>query len=96
MTRENALEKIKKGGGQMPPYAGVLTDDQLEAILSYVHSVGSNQRDLQKLKAKAHNRLRDMYMNTTGYVTWKDPSGNPAIKATVGNTSCTESFNRRI
>ena len=68
----------------MPPYAGVLTDEQLDAILSYVHSVGQTQKDLRKLKAKGRNLLTTMYMNTTGYVTWKDPSGNPAIKPPWG------------
>lgn len=79
MTREHALEKIKKGGGLMPPFAGVLKDDQLDAILSYVHSIGPNSKGLAKVEGEGSQPVKDMYMNTTGYVTWKDPSGNPAI-----------------
>ena len=84
MTRERALEKIKKGGGLMPPYAGVLNDDQLDAIVSYVHSVSSDSKGLAKVEGEGAQPVRDMYMNTTGYVTWKDPSGNPAIKPPWG------------
>jgi quinoprotein glucose dehydrogenase len=84
MTRETALDKIKKGGGLMPPYAGVLTDNQLDAILSYVHSVGPNSKGLAKVEGEGAQPVSDMYMNTTGYVTWKDPSGNPAVKPPWG------------
>ena len=79
MTREAALEKTQKGGGLMPPFAGVLTDQQLDAIISYVHSVGANSRGLAKVEGEGSQPVKDLYMNTTGYVTWKDPSGNPAI-----------------
>jgi quinoprotein glucose dehydrogenase len=79
MTRETALDKIKKGGGLMPPFAGVLKDDQLDAILAYVHSVGANSKGLAKVEGEGAQPVSDLYMNTTGYVTWKDPSGNPAI-----------------
>ncbi|MGL6269218.1 MAG: pyrroloquinoline quinone-dependent dehydrogenase, partial [Chitinophagaceae bacterium] len=84
MTRELALEKIKKGGGLMPPYAGVLTNDQLDAILAYVHSVGANSKGLAKVEGEGAQPVKDMYMNTTGYVTWKDPDGNPAIRPPWG------------
>ena len=68
----------------MPPYAGVLNDDQLDAIVSYVHSVSSDSKGLAKVEGEGAQPVRDMYMNTTGYVTWKDPSGNPAIKPPWG------------
>jgi quinoprotein glucose dehydrogenase len=84
MTRETALDKIKKGGGQMPPYAGVLTEDQLDAILSYIHSIGSNSKGLAKVEGEGAQPVRDMFMNTTGYVTWRDPGGNPAVKPPWG------------
>lgn len=79
MTRENALEKIEKGAGLMPPFAGVLTEQQLDVILSYVHSVGANSKGLAKVDGEGAQPVKELYMNTTGYVTWKDPSGNPAI-----------------
>jgi quinoprotein glucose dehydrogenase len=84
MTRETALDKIKRGSGLMPPYAGVLTNDQLDAILSYVHSVGSNSKGLAKVEGEGAQPVKEMYMNMTGYVTWKDPSGNPAIRPPWG------------
>ena len=64
--------------------SGVLTNDQLDAIVSYVHSVGSSSKGLAKVEGEGAQPVREMYMNTTGYVTWKDPSGNPAIKPPWG------------
>jgi quinoprotein glucose dehydrogenase len=84
MTREAALDKIKKGGGLMPPYAGVLKDDDLQPILAYVHSVDKNPNKPAKADTGNATPLKEMYLNTTGYITWKDPSGNPAIRPPWG------------
>lgn len=84
VSRTIALDKIKKGGGQMPPFAGVLKDDELEAILSFVHSPNTIPQSAAAVKSTDGNASREMYLNTTGYTTWKDPSGNPAVKPPYG------------
>ncbi|WP_336516448.1 PQQ-binding-like beta-propeller repeat protein [Pollutibacter soli] len=83
MSREAALDKIQKGGGLMPPFAGVLKEDEQQAILAFVHSAGKTQDTAAKAKADTTEKKK-LYLNTTGYATWKDPSGNPAIKAPWG------------
>lgn len=82
MTREAALDKIRKGGGLMPPFAGVLKDDEQQAILAFIHSAPKVADPI--LKDKPDTTKKVMYLNTTGYTTWKDPAGNPAIKAPWG------------
>ena len=37
--KEKALQAIRKGVGVMPPYAGKLTPEQIEAVASYVAEV---------------------------------------------------------
>ena len=84
-TRETALDKIKKGGGLMPPFAGVLKEEEQQAILSFIHSAAPNANEITKVEKGGNEPSRDVYfMNVTGYVTWKDPSGNPAIKPPWG------------
>lgn len=78
MSRETALDKIKKGSGLMPPYAGVLKESELQSILAYVHSADPNTI-ATTADTGYTTPLRELYLNTTGYITWKDPSGNPAI-----------------
>ncbi len=84
MTRETALDKIKRGGGLMPPFAGALKEDEQQAILAFVHSAAPNSKDATQVAGDSTQPVRDMYLNITGYVTWKDPSGNPAIKPPWG------------
>ena len=85
MTRQAALDKIKKGGGLMPPFAGVLKEGEQEAILAFVHSVAPSTNEVAKVESDSVQPSRDLYfLNVTGYVTWKDPSGNPAIRPPWG------------
>jgi quinoprotein glucose dehydrogenase len=84
MTREHALNKINNGGGLMPPFAGVLKDDELQAILAFIHGGEKNSNDVPKSDSDTKEPVRDMFLNTTGYTTWKDPSGNPAIRPPWG------------
>lgn len=84
MSREAALEKIKKGSGPMPPFAGVLKENELNAILAFVHSADQNPKKSAQVEIVSSKKVPDMYLNTTGYTTWKDPSGNPAVRPPWG------------
>ena len=68
----------------MPPFAGVLKDNEQEAILAFVHSAAPITIDTVKVEKDTSIASRAYYMNISGYVTWKDPSGNPAIKPPWG------------
>jgi len=85
MTRQAALDKIKKGGGLMPPFAGVLKEGEQEAILAFVHIVAPSTNEVAKVDSDSVQPSRELYfLNVSGYVTWKDPSGNPAIRPPWG------------
>jgi quinoprotein glucose dehydrogenase len=79
MTREAVQEKIRKGAGVMPGYASVLNQDQQNAILAFVHELPTNAEQAGRVEKKQTQNAPTRYLNTTGYITWKDPSGNPAI-----------------
>ncbi len=79
MTREVVLEKIQKGAGVMPGYASVLSNDQQNAILAFIHELPTNAEQAGKVEEKQTQNTPARYLNTTGYITWKDPSGNPAL-----------------
>jgi quinoprotein glucose dehydrogenase len=79
MTREAVREKIQKGAGVMPGYASVLNQDQQNAILAFVHKLPTTAEQEGKVEKKQTQNTPTRYLNTTGYITWKDPSGNPAI-----------------
>jgi len=86
MDRATAADKIKRGSGIMPPFQGVLKEGEQEAILAYIHSV-NGQPTKGKTTATTEGSstpVNSLYMNTTGYTTWKDPSGNPAIRPPWG------------
>lgn len=79
MTREVVLAKIQKGAGVMPGYASVLSNDQQNAILAFIHELPTNAELTGKVQEKQTENTPTRYLNTTGYITWKDPSGNPAL-----------------
>lgn len=72
------LEKIRKGGGAMPGYKGVITADEERAIMAFLYDMKDAKIEVPQATSSAEEPIR--YMNTTGYATWSDPSGNPALK----------------
>ena len=38
-SKELAVDRVTNGGGAMPPFAGQLTDEQIEAVATYVSTV---------------------------------------------------------
>ena len=77
-AEKEILEKIRQGGGQMPGYKGVLTDDEEKAIMAFLYDMKDAKIEVPQVTKSAEEPIR--YMNTTAYTTWSDPSGNPAVK----------------
>jgi len=82
MSEKEALEKTRMGGGQMPAYKGVLTADEEQAIIAFLYDKKGGQATgaTPAKEGKADERTPVRYGNITGYQTWSDPSGNPAMK----------------
>jgi quinoprotein glucose dehydrogenase len=85
MNRETAANIIKRGSGIMSPYEGVLKKEEQEAILAYIHGIDDDSSKSTTVVAGLNlTPEKVVYLNTTGYTTWKDPSGNPAIRPPWG------------
>ncbi|NYJ28214.1 PQQ-binding-like beta-propeller repeat protein [Allomuricauda sp. ARW1Y1] len=79
VAEEETLEKIRKGGGMMPGYMGVLTEREERGVLAYLYDLQDTSiEESQEEIADGEKPVR--YMNITPYRTWSDPSGNPALK----------------
>ncbi|MFN4145873.1 MAG: pyrroloquinoline quinone-dependent dehydrogenase [Runella sp.] len=77
-TEKLILEKIRRGGGAMPGYKGVLTAQEENAIMAFLYDKLDAKIEVPQTLATKEEPLR--YMNTSAYATWSDPSGNPALK----------------
>lgn len=89
MTETQALEKIKRGGGKMPPFAGIISGNE-KALINFLFDRRTPQEaDLAEIASNRlaktdHNSSHDstlLYLNTEAYALLKDPSGKPFIRA---------------
>jgi quinoprotein glucose dehydrogenase len=78
-SEKEILAKIRQGGGAMPGYKGVLTANEERAIMAFLYDRKDSGIDVPQATGNAKTAVK--YANITGYSTWSDPSGNPAIKA---------------
>lgn len=78
MDEKMAIKKIRMGGGMMSGYKGVITDDEEKAIIAFLFDKKGGVVNNEIKDKKVENGIR--YGNITGYQTWSDPSGNPAMK----------------
>ena len=79
MDENKALEKVRMGGGQMPGFKGVLSTTEEQAIIAFLYDKKGDQTPVTSDEKKEEpEAIR--YGNITGYRTWSDPSGNPAMK----------------
>ena len=97
LSREDALNKIKRGGGKMPSFASVIAGKE-EAIISFLfdkeaaaQSAGREQNFLKEIQANnAANKLVDpktedeKYLNLTAYGQFTDNARRPGIKPPWG------------
>lgn len=78
MGENEALEKIRMGGGQMPGFAGVISEAEEQAIIAFLYDKISLRTEVEEENTNEEKAVR--YGNITAYRTWSDPSGNPAMK----------------
>jgi len=97
LSREDALNKIKRGGGKMPAFASVIAGKE-EAIISYLFDKESSaarpSREQSFLKEIQENELanksgistpkEDKYLNLTAYGQFLDNQRRPGIKPPWG------------
>ncbi|WP_071781081.1 PQQ-binding-like beta-propeller repeat protein [Adhaeribacter aquaticus] len=98
LKKEDALNKIKKGGGKMPAFASILKGQE-EAIISFLYEKPpakiskSDQALLDEIKVNQAAQKKavaedpatgDRYLNITAYGYFTDPQGRPAIKPPWG------------
>ena len=83
MTREAALDKIKKGGGKMPAFASV-TKGKEKGIIAFLYEREQNSSKVTKLETGQTQSGVAKYLNLTAYGHFRDPQGNPAIKPPWG------------
>jgi quinoprotein glucose dehydrogenase len=85
-AEKEILEKIRKGGGAMPGYKGVITANEENAIMAFLYDKKDAKIEVPQAAISGEEPVR--YMNTTAYATWSDPSGNPALKTPWATLSC--------
>lgn len=96
LSREDALNKIKRGGGKMPSFASVIAGKE-EAIISYLFEKepsaprsGREQSFLKEIQANnAANKIADIkeddqYLNLTAYGQFTDSERRQGIKPPFG------------
>lgn len=97
LSREDALNKIKRGGGKMPSFASVIAGKE-EAIISYLFDKESSaarpSREQSFLKEIQENESanksgiitpkEDKYLNLTAYGQFLDNQRRPGIKPPWG------------
>ena len=88
MTESAALQRIREGGGKMPPFARIIQGNE-QALINFLFNKPARKNyELEEIKsnrsASAHKDVpdtADMYLNTEAYRLLKDPEGRPFLKA---------------
>ncbi len=83
MTRETALDKIKKGGGKMPAFASAIKGKEA-GMIAFLYDRPQNSSKVTKLETGETRKGADKYLNLTAYGHFRDPNGNPALEAPWG------------
>lgn len=96
LSKSDALNKIKRGGGKMPSFASVIAGKE-EAIISFLYDkepaaprLGREQSFLKEIEANnAANKIADIkeddkYLNLTAYGQFTDSERRQGIKPPFG------------
>lgn len=83
MTREAALDKIRKGGGKMPAFASAIKGKE-KGIIAFLYDRPQNSSKVTKQETGQTSKGADKYLNLTAYGHFRDPDGNPALRPPWG------------
>lgn len=83
MTREAALDKIKKGGGKMPAFASAIKGKE-KGIIAFLFDRPQNSAKVTKQETGQTQKGAAKYLNLTAYGHFRDPQGNPALRPPWG------------
>jgi quinoprotein glucose dehydrogenase len=83
MSREAALDKIRKGGGKMPAFASVIKGKE-RGIIAFLYEKEQNSGKVTKFETGKTKTGADKYLNLTAYGHFRDPNGNPALRPPWG------------
>ncbi|GLU52155.1 outer membrane protein assembly factor BamB family protein [Dyadobacter frigoris] len=86
MTKEAALDKIKKGGGKMPAFASIVKGKE-KGIIAFLYEKEQNSLKATKLETMQTKAGADKYLNLTAYGHFRDIDGNPALTPPWGTLS---------
>lgn len=82
LSKEIAKTKITGGVGQMPGFSRALTDDEIESLLAFLYEEEDRVISEEATSTSQNDKIE--YYNISGYTTWIDQSGTPAIKPPWG------------
>jgi len=92
LKKDELLNKIRQGGGKMPPFEAMLKGHE-EAITAFLFNIRNDEaakkaQDLAEirsnLKAVPKRDTAPTYLNLTAYAPFADVNGNPAVKPPWG------------
>lgn len=85
LSREVIYDKIMNGVGMMPGYASIFDEAQKEAIIAFMLELEESSVNIANQTYKKEPDTSGVrYLNTTGYTTWVDSEGRPAVKPPWG------------
>jgi len=87
MTEDQALQRIKKGAGKMPPFEFAIRGNE-QAIIDFLFERSRSNAELEEIKnnqlATANKQTTHdtslMYLNVAAYALLKDNAGRPFVK----------------
>jgi quinoprotein glucose dehydrogenase len=88
MTEQQALQKIRKGGGKMPPFEAIVRGNET-AIIDYLFDKRAREEaDIEEMRINQQTTAdkrttKDsslIYLNTAAYALLKDGEGRPFVK----------------
>lgn len=82
IPKEVSKQKITAGAGQMPGFSRALNDGEIESLLAFLYE--EEDKPLISGETQESTDKKIQYYNISGYTTWIDQSGNPAIRPPWG------------
>jgi len=82
LARDISKQKISAGVGQMPGFSRALSANEIESLLAFLYEEEDRQLAATESAKTIDGKIQ--YFNISGYTTWIDQSGNPALQPPWG------------